>query len=77
MRYKTKIRISNEIESKYLDKGDVFDLDRVHINHTGVIWVDILFVPNGDQRERPESLTIDVIDRFCEEVKEVKKTKRG
>lgn len=72
MKYTAKIKIFNDIEDKFLDKGDVFELKTVHIRQ-GVSWIHIVHPAKGDERERPENITADALDRFCEEVKTTKK----
>lgn len=72
MKYKAKVKIFNDLEDKFLDKGDVFEVKTVHIRQ-GVAWVHIVHPADGNERERPENITTDVLDRFCEVVKEVKK----
>ena len=73
MKYKAIVQISNDVSDTYLSKGDVFELEKVHIQQTGISWAEIKAFPKkGDNRDRPELITVEVLEMFCEEIKEVK-----
>ena len=91
MRYKAKIKIVNDIEDRYLEEGDVFDLKTVHIiGNQGRLDVHIVpmineydkkkkqwnYVEADHERERPEMITASSIDRFCKEVKDAESTEK-
>ncbi len=77
MKYRTIVQISNDISDTYLSKGDVFELEKVHIQQTGISWVEIKHIPRklkkGEEpnnRDRPELITAEALSMFCEEIKE-------
>ncbi len=79
MKYIVTVQISNDISDTYLSKGDVFELEKVHIQQTGISWVEIKHFPKKvkkgaepDNRDRPELITAEALSMFCEEIKEVK-----
>ena len=73
MKYKALIQISNDVSDTFLSKGDVFEVVKLHIQGTGIVWAELKYIPPKvkkivDDRERPETITIDVLDNFCEKV---------
>ncbi len=77
MKYKTMVQISNDVSDTFLSVGDVFELEKVHVQQTGISWVEIKYFPKKvkkgaepDNRDRPELITAEVLDLFCEEVEE-------
>ncbi len=77
MKYKAMVQISNDISDTYLSKDDVFELAKVHVQQTGISWVEIKHLPeklkkgeDPDNRDRPELITAEALTMFCEEIKE-------
>ena len=65
MKYKAIVQISNDVSDTYLSKGDVFELEKVHIQQTGISWAEIKAFPKkGDNRDRPELITVEMLFIF-------------
>ena len=63
---KTLIKIADDVRDSFLEKGEVFSMKTVHIQQRGLAVVHIIPL-SKDGRDRPETLTVEVIEKYCED----------